>query len=68
MSYFLLHKFKQKIDNILQEYSLDDILTEISNIHKVTFRIDKFCFDKISNLNQLQSIILKKFQIKLSVI
>lgn len=68
MSYFLLHKFKQIASELLKYNSLDDLLTEISNIHKVTFRIDKFCFDRISDLNELQSEILKEFQIPLSVI
>jgi transposase len=67
MSYFLLHKFKQKIPDILEDNSLDTILTETKLIQKTTFRIDRFCFDKISNLTEIQKKILKKFNIQCCV-
>ena len=63
MSYFLLHKFKQEIQELLKESTLDEILTQTKLIQKTCFRIGNFCFDKIVNLSDIQEKILKKFKI-----
>jgi hypothetical protein len=63
MSYYLLHKFKEKTQELLKDNTLDTLLTELQCIHKTYFKIDKFIFDKISKLNPLQKEIFKKFNI-----
>ena len=63
MSYFLLHKFKEEVQDLLKEHTLDDLLTETKLIQKTTFRIDNFCFDKINNLSIIQEEVLKRFKI-----
>lgn len=65
MSYFLVHKFKQKCKELLKEYTLDDLLTELSNIHKTYFKINNFCFEKITQVSNLADKILKLFHVKL---
>jgi transposase len=67
MSYFLLHKFKQEVSELIKESTLDEILTQTKLIQKTCFRIDNFCFDKIVNLSQIQEQILKKFKISCCV-
>ena len=67
ISYFLLHKFKQKLGDLLKEHSLDDLLTETKLIQKTCFRIENFCFDKINNLSDIQTKILKEFNISCCV-
>lgn len=63
MSYFLLHKFKQEATDLLKTHTLDELLTETKLIQKTCFRIKNFCFDKINNLSEIQTILLKKFNI-----
>ena len=63
MSYFLLHKFKQEIGDLLKEQTLDALLTQTKLIQKTCFRIGNFCFDKINNLSPIQEEMLKRFKI-----
>ena len=59
MSYFLLHKFKQETRDLLIKHTLDELLTQTKLIQKTCFRIKNFCFDKITNLSEIQEKILK---------
>ena len=65
MSYFLLHKFKQECADLLKEYSLDELLTELTKIQKNYLKIKNFCFEKITNLSDLGSNLMKRFSIPL---
>lgn len=65
MSYFLLHKFKQKCQNLLRKYSLDDLLTELTHLNKTYFKIKHFCFEKITKVSDLSRDILNRFNINL---
>jgi transposase len=54
MSYYLLHKFKTKISDLMKEYTLDTILTELECIKKTYYKIDKVYFEKLNNFTDLQ--------------
>ena len=66
MSYFLLHKFKQKTNELLKISTLNNLLTELKCVKKTYFKMDKFYFEKINSLNDTQVKLLKIFQIKAS--
>ena len=63
MSYLLLHKFKQKVQDLLKSYSLDELLSELTKIHRCYLKIQEYCFSKITNLSDLGETLLKKFNI-----
>jgi len=63
MSYYVLHKFKEKIEDLLEANSLDSILTELKCIKKTYFKIGKFNFEKLNELNELQKQIFDKYRI-----
>lgn len=65
MSYFLLHKFKQKCTELLKDHSLDELLTELTKVQKNYLKIQNFCFEKITTLSGLASDIFKQFNINL---
>jgi len=65
MSYFLLHKFKQECADLLQIYSLDDLLSELTKIQKNYIKIKNYCFTKITNLSELGEDLLKRFKVPL---
>ena len=64
MSYFLLHKFKEKTKDLLKTNTLDDLLTELKCIKKVYFKLDKCLLEKINTLNELQKQLFSIFQIR----
>lgn len=59
LSYYLLHAFRKNTAELLKSYSLDTLLTELRDIKKAYFKIDCFAFEKISNLSDLQKVLLK---------
>ncbi|MBS8122444.1 hypothetical protein VAMP_6856n2, partial [Candidatus Vampirococcus lugosii] len=63
--YYLLQDFRLKVKDLLQEYTLDTLLTESKNISKVYFRIDNIHINKVEQINELQEKIFKLFKIKL---
>ena len=51
MSYLLLHQFRESTKELLKKHTLDDLLTELTCIHKSYFKIDKFILEKVTELN-----------------
>jgi transposase len=64
MSYYLLHKFKEKTSELIKEYSLDSLLTELKCVKKSYFKINKFHFEKITQLNELQKKLFNLFVVQ----
>ena len=65
MSYYLLHKFKGEVTELLKEHTLDSLLTELKLIQKTYFKVRNYCFSKISKLTDIQADILKKVGVSL---
>ena len=63
MSYLLLHKFKQKLQDLLKEHTLDELLTELTMVHRCYIKVQRHYFSKITNLSELAKNILQRFNI-----
>ena len=63
MSYYLLHKFREKTKELFKNNTLDTLLTELKCIKKTYFKLWNFLFDKINKLNEIQKEILQIFKI-----
>ena len=66
MSYYLLHKFREKTRDMLKMDTLDTLLTELKCIKKTYFKLWNFLFDKINKLNEKQKEILQIFKISIN--
>ncbi|MBS8122090.1 hypothetical protein, partial [Candidatus Vampirococcus lugosii] len=64
ISYYLLQDFRLKVKDLLQEYTLDTLLTELKNLSKVYFKIDNIHINKVEQINELQEKLFKLFKIK----
>jgi len=64
MSYYLLHRFKEIVEDLLETNTLDYIITEIQKITKTYIKIESLVLEKINELNLLQLNILKRFNVK----
>jgi transposase len=63
MSYYILHVFRKKVEDLLLKYTLDELFTELKMIQKTYLKIDSVLIEKLSELNEVQDILLKKFSI-----
>ena len=64
MSYLLLHQFRESTKELLKKHTLDDLLTELTCIHKSYFKIDKFILEKVTELNDIQKNLLSIFKVR----
>ena len=65
MSYFLLHKFKQECSDLLEKYSLDNLLLELTKIQKNYLKIKSIFFERITDVSDIGKEILNRFNIPL---
>lgn len=65
MSYYLLQEFREKTKDLLEDHTLNELLTELKSINKVYFKIENIMLEKIETMNELQKNILKQFKIKM---
>ncbi len=63
MSYYLLYIFKRKVEDLLLEYTLDELFTELKMIQKSYLKVHSVLIEKLSELNEVQTLLLKKFSI-----
>lgn len=63
ISYFLLHKFKEKVQDLLKENTLDALLSQLQRVRKVYCELKGTCFKKFTQFSELQSAIFSRFKI-----
>lgn len=63
MSYYLLYKFKEKVKYLLEDHTLDNLLTELKSVTKWVFSVDNIVINKISKLNDIQTKIFNLYEI-----
>jgi transposase len=63
LSYYLLFHFKQKVQELLKNNTLDKLLTELKCISKSYVEIRNLTFSLISELTPLQKSIFEKFNL-----
>jgi len=63
LSYYVLHKFREKVKEFLQEYTLDELFTELKLVQKSYLRINSVLIEKLNNLSELQTHLLTLFSV-----